>query len=60
MGRTFRRPKGPDITFQFVKGVSGPPLPDVDREMRQTIQDERIRRQKIAQIRASRKSKGMR
>jgi hypothetical protein len=53
-----KRLKGPDVTFQFVKGVSGPPLPDVGREMRQTLQDERIRRQRMAQIRqASNKEK---
>lgn len=42
--------KKPAAVVRFIKNVSGPPLPDVGPEMRQTIQDERIRRQKFAHI----------
>lgn len=50
--------KKPDVMMQFVKGVSGPPLPDVDSAMRETIQKERIRKQRIAQATNYGKKKG--
>lgn len=46
-----------DVVFQFNKAVDTGPLPNTDPATRQTIQNERIRRQMVSQIKPSPKGR---